>query len=386
MAEMKPLPTQTFFLPAPEDKLLPDLFKVINSRASSTIVTLLSVTISTDGTVIWYDEWEDGYDENVAFGVSKTTKVWGDGNARNGCAPNIKKCTNSMDTLKAGDSFVIQNDVPIPRIKSKILYDGGDRIQASMPINVNRAAYAKSPGSVLAGAIEMLDTMVWGLTFEAPVGVDLGRTTRAFEHSIFMIMAGYNNTKVSLPDNTVRVLNIGQSTTFKVNQGHRVKCDKPVQVHLFTGDVNSAYETRWYSMRPIETYSDAYVTPVGDSMGKTKMIVYNPSTNSLKYSFRYLDSGKEKIATGTIAGKQAGWTPVVPTGSGALINGTHPFVALTVTDSEDKAGDGYGTGGQMYDWGCPVVPLLELTSEVLLGLGYGCTNNNCQGTYDIKNL
>jgi IgGFc binding protein len=378
--DLKPLPTQTFFLPAPEDKLLPDLFKVINSGASNTIVTLLSVTISTDGTVIWYDEWEDGYDENVIFGVSKTTKVWGDGNALNGCAPIIKNCTNSMDTLKAGDSFVIQNDVPIPRIKTAILYDGGDRIQASMPINVNRAAYAKSPGSVLAGAIEMLDTMVWGLTFEAPVGVDLGKTVFAFELSIFMVMAGYNNTKVFLPDNTVRVLNIGQSTTFTVNQGHIIKSDKPVQVHLFTGDINSTYETRWYSLRPVETYADAYVTPVGDSMGKTKILAYNPRNTSLNYSFRYLDKGIEKTATGVIAGKQAGWSPVIPTGSGAVMNGTHPFVALTVTDSEDKAGDGYVTGGTMYDWGCPVVPLRELTSEVLLGLGYGCTNNACGST------
>jgi hypothetical protein len=344
----------------------------------------LSVTISTDGTVIWYDEWEDGYDENVAFGVSKTTKIWGDGNALNGCAPNIVSCTNSMDTLKAGDSFVIQNNVPIPRIKTNFLYDGGDRIQASMPINVNRAAYAQNPGSVLAGAIEMLDTMVWGLTFEAPVGVDLGRTVAAFELSIFMVMAGYNNTKVFLPDNTVRVLNIGESTTFRVNQGNRVRSDKPVQVHLFTGDVDSTYETRWYSMRPIETIADAYVTPVGDSMGRTKMIIYNPSNTSLNYSLRFLEGGIERVATGIVAGKQAGWKPVIPTGSGALINGTRPFVALTVTDSEDKAGDGFVTRGTLYDWGCPVVPLQELTSEVLLGLGYGCTNNNCGSTYDIS--
>jgi IgGFc binding protein len=361
--------------------MLPEVFKVITSGASNVIVTLLSVTVSTDKTVIWYDEWEDGYEENVAFGIGRSTKVWGDGNAANGCAPTILNCTNSMDRLYAGDSFVIQNDVPIPRVKANILYDGGDRIQASFPITVNRAAYAKSPGSVLAGAVEMLDTMAWGMNFEAPVGVDLGRTIFAFELSLFMIMGGYNNTKVFLPDNTTRTINIGETTTFKVNQGHRIRTDKPVQVHLFTGDVNSAYETRWYSIRPIETYSTAYVTPVGDSMGKTKMIVYNPSsTIALNYTFRYVFNNTYLTATGTVAVKQAGWTPVIPTGSGALIEGNIPFVALTVTDSEDLAGDNYNTGGQMYDWGCPVVPRSELTSEVLLGLGYGCTNNNCQGT------
>jgi hypothetical protein len=116
-------------------------------------------------------------------------------------------------------------------------------------------------------------------------------------------------------------------------------------------------------------------------MGKTKMIVYNPRNSTLNYSFRFLANSTERTVSGTVAGKQAGWTPVIPTGSGAMINGSHPFVALTVTDSESTAGDGYSTGGTMYDWGCPVVPLVELTSEVLLGLGYGCTNNNCGSTY-----
>jgi hypothetical protein len=378
---MKPLPTQTFYVPAPEAQLLPDVIKVINTGANNIVVSLISVTISTDKTVIWYDEWEDGYDENVAYGVSRTTKIWGDGNATNGCAPSIANCTNTLDRLMSGDSFVIQNDVPVPRVRTNLLYDGGDRIQASMPINVNRAAYAQNPGSVLAGAIEVLDTMVWGYTFEAPVGVDLGKTIAAFEHSVFMIMAGYNNTKVFLPDNTTRVLNVGASTTYKVNQGDRIVADKPVQVHLFTGDVNSAYETRWYSMRSIETISNSYVTPVGDSMGKTKMIIYNPSKIPLTYTFRFLFNNTARTSTGTVAGKQAGWTPVIPTGSGAWIDSNQTFVALTVTDSEQYAGDGYDTGGQMYDWGCPVVPRRELTSEVLLGLGYGCTSNKCGSKY-----
>ena len=384
VAEMQPLPTQTFYLPAPESHLLPDLFRVINAGASNVTVTIFSVTISTDNTVVWYDEWEDGYDEDVVYGVSKTTKIWGDGNAANGCAPTVKNCTNTLDILMSGDSFVIQNDVPFPRVKTNILYDGGDCIKASMPININRAAYAQKPGSVLAGAIEVLDTMVWGSTFEAPVGIDLGKNVSTFEHCLLMVMAGYNNTKVVLPNQTSRILNIGQSIPFKVNQGDRVTSTKPVQVHLFTGDVNSAYETRWYSLRPVETYADAYLTPVGDSVGKTKMLIYNPRNTSMSLSFRYLKSGVETVVNGIIAGRQALWSPVIPTGSGALLTGAHPFIALTVTDSESKDGNNAATNGEVYDWGCPVVPVRELTSEVLLGLGYGCTNNNCGGTYSTS--
>jgi hypothetical protein len=374
---MQQLPIQTFFVAGPEDTLFNDLFKVVSGDAKSPVVSILSITISNDQTVIWYDHWEDGYDLNVGVATGRSTQIWGDGIAANGCAPTIKNCTNSLDRLMAGDSIVIQNNVAVPRDRVNFFYDGGDRIQSNFPIAVVRAAYASSPGSVLAGAIEILDTTQWGLVFEAPVGVDLGKTIAAFEQSIFVVTAGSNNTKVTLPNNTTRVLNIGNSTVVTVNQGNRIISDKPVQVHLFTADVNSTYETRWYSMRPIEAYSNSYVTPVGDSMGKTKMVVYNPNEVTMTYNMQFMDKGVKRTATGNIARKQAAFTPVIPSGSGAWIDSNHTFVALTITDSEQLDGANYSTGGQMYDWGCPVVPRSELTSEVLLGLGFGCTNNNC---------
>jgi hypothetical protein len=120
------------------------------------MVVMLSVTVSTDQTVIWVDHWEDGFDVDVANGNSRspTTEVWGDGDASNGCAPHIAKanCTNLVDRLNAGTSIVVHNEVPIPRKKAHVRYDGGDRIQASFPVAITRASYAKNPGSVMAGA------------------------------------------------------------------------------------------------------------------------------------------------------------------------------------------------------------------------------------------
>jgi hypothetical protein len=372
-------------VPAPEDTLFKELFKIINSGATSPIVSILSLTISNDKTVIWYDHWEDGYDLDVSVATGKSTQIWGDGIAANGCAPTILNCTNSLDRLMSGDSIVIQNNVPVnPRVAANFFYDGGDRIQSSFPIAVVKANYPQSPGSVLAGAVEVVDTTQWGYVFEAPVGVDLGKSIAAFEQSIFIVTAGSNNTKILLSNNTTRVLNYGNSTVITVNQGNRIVSDKPVQVHLFTGDVNSAYETRWYSLRPIEKYSNSYVTPVGDSMGKTKMIVYNPNNTTLSYTMKFLVNSTQKSITGIVAKKQMGFSPVIPSGSGAWIDGNQTFVALTITDSEQLAGDNYDTGGQMYDWGCPVVPRNELTPEVLLGLGFGCTNNKCGCKYIEK--
>jgi hypothetical protein len=37
------------------------------------------------------------------------------------------------------------------------------------------------------------------------------------------------------------------------------------------------------------------------------------------------------------------------------------------------------TTGKWFDWGFPVVPMNLLTPQVLIGWGYGCTNNDCEG-------
>jgi hypothetical protein len=98
------------------------------------------------------------------------TKIWGDRNATNGCAPNVKECTDINDELKAGNTIQILQNIPIPRNKNITLFDGGDLLLASYPVTVTKAAFAAKPGSVLAGAVEVLDTELWGDTFDVPVG------------------------------------------------------------------------------------------------------------------------------------------------------------------------------------------------------------------------
>ena len=94
-------------------------------------------------------------------------------------------------------------------------------------------------------------------------------------------------------------------------------------------------------------------------------------------------NGVKKIITGNVVSKQSAWSGIIPVGSGAWIDGNQTFIPLTVTDSEDKDGNNVTTGGTMYDWGCPLVPRDELTPEVLIGLGFGCTNNNCGSKFCV---
>ena len=49
------LPVQTYFVPLPEDVLLTDTFRGINSSVTGPVNSLISVAIAADNTIIWYD-------------------------------------------------------------------------------------------------------------------------------------------------------------------------------------------------------------------------------------------------------------------------------------------------------------------------------------------
>ena len=69
---------------------------------------------------------------------------------------------------------------------------------------------------------------------------------------------------------------------------------------------------------------------------------------------------------------------MVPTGTGAALSSSSTFVALSLTDTVN--------GGNWYDWGFPVLPTSKLTTKVLIGWGYGCTEKNCATTNDVGGL
>jgi hypothetical protein len=245
-------PLQTFYVPFKEEDLYKKMFlQVNNATAKAPLETIVSLACSTDNTVVWYDHWEDGYELDATNATSRTTEIWGDGNATNGCPPDVKPCTDASDRLNAGDSVVIQNTVVLPRNAKTILYDGGDRVQASFPVTMTRGAYPSSPGSLMAGATEMVDTQNWGMSFEAPIGQDIGLSYNSFEYCGLFFMAAFDETVVTLPNKTKITLNSGESSMVRVNQSQTLTSTDILQVHLITGDIMSYYELRWYSLFPI---------------------------------------------------------------------------------------------------------------------------------------
>ena len=49
-----------------------------------------------------------------------------------------------------------------------------------------------------------------------------------------------------------------------------------------------------------------------------------------------------------------------------------PFLCLTQTDSAGAGDNPSNTGGRNYDWGHPLIPTNILSSQVLVGVGWGC--------------
>lgn len=389
-------PIQTFFVPLPERDVFFSALRKIQSGKDSNgnylvsgrMVSMLSVAVSTDGTVIFYDHWEDGYENDATNPKSRNTEVWGDGDASNGCRPDVT-CSDAADVLNAGDSFVIESKIDTDRTKSNwfnkggIKIDGGDRLQVNFPVTITRGEYAEKPGSLLAGAVEVHDESKWGTEYEAPVGTDFVVDTQAFQYVRLFIMSGSDDNIVTLPDGSTTKLDMGDATSFDVMMGSKVKSTKPLQVDILTGDPGSTYEMRWFSLLPTTLWSDSYVAAVGDTVARTKVLMYNPSSSSITATIKHIDTdGSTKTTTVTLPSKTSTYSHIIPTGSGALVESTgNAFSALSVTDTEkytDHASGGVEQlNGQCYDWGYPLQPTNQLTAQVLVGWGYGCTGNEC---------
>jgi hypothetical protein len=389
ISSMVQKPMQTFFVPLPEESAYHQMFFLINRIARDPIISFVTISVSTDNTVIWYDHWEDGYEDDVTKPTSHQTEIWGDGDASNGCSPTITSCTDKNDKLNAGDVIIMQSTVTLPRNPSEwtdIQYDGGDMVKASFPIAITRGAYPSNPGSLMAGGVEVLDTDNWGTEFIAPVGEDIGHNLEAFEYTAMFVMASNDGTALTLPNGDEYFLNKGVGMSIRVNQGDKLKSSKPVQVHLITGDINSAYELRWFSLISRDKWSNDYMSPTGDTFGKSKVVLYNPTSKRFRVRMNWVNANQKiQNAWLDVQPGRHRLSRIVPTGSGARFaseNG-EPFFALSFTDTERQSGRGnqfqgqHVTQGDWYDWGFSLVPTNMLTPQVLVGWGYACTNNNC---------
>lgn len=269
-AAANPAAVQIYYVTLPEADAL-TVLDAINAAAATPVTTYFSIAIAVNGTKVYYDQWENGYDSDLAnptnlYSSSNPggTQVWGNSLASDGCAPNKNgvtlTCTDGNDVFSAGDVIIPSNSVPIPRNSNVILFDARDKVGASSSIAMARATWAAGSGTLNAFAHEMYSTAEWGTAYESPVGTNTATPAQGysgekmFEYSALSVMASQNNTTVQIDkdangsyETTVTLNEGGVTLVTGISQGARVQTTdaaKPIQVVLVTGDVGSNYESR----------------------------------------------------------------------------------------------------------------------------------------------
>lgn len=382
---------QTFFIPIKESDERTSLAAVGGSGVGTTLTTIISTVVTSNGTIIVYDHWEDGYETDINFPTQATTQIWGDGNLTNGSAPG-----DVDDLLTAGQVITLKNDVVLANVgglnsngTNKPYYDGRDKIGATKAIAITRAGWAINPGTVLAGAVNVYDVGNAGISYTIPIGQNVitsnpdSAANRLFEYTSLHIVATENNTRVKIDrdgNGSVDItVTLNQGETYLVSggvlAGATVNSEdslgtttkRPITVYSIAGDVGSSYENRWFAITPKEQWSNSYYAPVGTTLAIDPVFVflYNPSTTSPITV--YYDTQGTSGSSIVVPANTTKYVQMPNSGAHFYTTDGAKFFAVSTIDSD-------ATNNQTHDWSYSLVPESYLTDRFVVAWGPG--NNN----------
>ena len=183
-----PAPVQIFYITLPEtvtDDHVNTVFEALDSADTvQPYYTYFSIAIGANGTLVYYDQWENGYDASTSpTPVDLYDSTLNPVACRSGATATTRQkrrapWLSASDVLNAGDVIIPNNAVPYPR-STAILFDGKDKIGASSSIAMARATWATGSGTLNAFAHEMYATAEWGTAYESPVGTNTRLAARA---------------------------------------------------------------------------------------------------------------------------------------------------------------------------------------------------------------
>ena len=374
-AQAGPAPIQTYFVPLPELQVQNSLNAVdTNNAIGNDMRTIISIAATGDSTIFYYDHWEDGYEADMANPVQASTEIWGDNDPLNGIPPGF-----ATDLIDAGDIITLDNTVSLPRNPALIRYDGRDKFGGTKAVAVTRASWAVSPGVVLAGAVEVYPLRDYGLHFEVPVGEDLA-SDQMFQYVSLMVMAAADGTDIQIDidgdgsTDISQTLNQGESYQVDggIDTGASVIASNPVQAHIFTGDIGARYESRFYTLYPVDNWSDSYYSPVGTAADgdETYVFVYNPNGSAITVNYETrIGSGSFVVAAG------GAYRYLMPSQSGAhfFTSDGSTFFAIATVGADPGA-------NLVHDWGFSLLPENYLTPIAVVGWGPGSDDLSQNGS------
>ena len=357
------LPKYIYYVPLPEQQIH-NSFKVLYTGTGSTYHTVVSIVPSRSNIIVFYDEWEDGYEPTLGINTQSTTKIFGDGNPLNGFPPG----SPTDPPLVAGKPIVLQNDLILPRNAATVLYDGRDKFGSTQSLSTTRCSWALTPGTVLADATEYYNTKTFGTFFYFPIGQNVA-SDNSFSLVSVCVQASQNATEVLIDKDgngttdVTAVINEGES--YQVNGGimssGTVTSSKPVQVTMITGRVGGTYSSRWYNLLPYIMWDKSYYSPVGTPRtdARTDVYLFNPQSIAITVNY-FTNSGSGSYS---IPAKSA-QRYFMPLNSSAHFHSTAKFYAIGATDMD-------AASNLTWDWGFTLFPETSLTNSAYVGWGPG---------------
>jgi len=371
------------------------------------ISTTISIAVNRDGSIVYYDQWEDTFEGDLTFPTQTTTLVWGDGDPANnttGLPPGVQLLgIPASDILTSGTIITLRNTVPsISAARGTpptIFFDGGDMLTSTggaLAVSTSFWTAPPGPGILYTDAWELYPTNRWGLEYITAIGQNVTRNGPGnegeFEVVGLNIQAVENDTLVEIDSNADGVFDHGDNpgdldlpdTTLDMGEqlsllngvlaGTHVRASAPVQAHLFASDPDSTWDARGYTLVPFDQWTNDYLAPRASD---GDFWLYNPSpTNPLTITVQSITN----TTTLNVPPNSTVRYPVDPTppiitdadmsgATGLRFTSNGPvFYGMAALDATDAQ-----------DWGYDVLPVANLTSQTLISLGVGNNNIFSQG-------
>jgi uncharacterized repeat protein (TIGR01451 family) len=348
------------------------------ASVAGTLNSSIFLIASSDGTVFYYDHWEDGYDPD----------------------PLVPGPTTEAGVLDAGAFQIFHDNIDPAQVPdtSVFFYDGRDRITIiGEEASVVRQAYPSTPGTRLAAAWEIPEVADWGDSFVATVGEDLAFNAGGVQDHDFAgleVMAALPDTKVYYNGALVATLGFIDTVFIDgandgaggggVDSADTITATKPIQVQMMTGGCGDYYSAHGYTLQPVNAWCDLYLSPVPGfepgcnphyprgnySNTDTDIYLHNPHPDpiTVTVSSQVVTADIVIPPNTTMSVLYATGWPDIATGSqGTSLTSSKDFWGMAVIDSSTN-----GTRqSEMFDWGYALVPGSALSSQVVVGYAPG---------------